>query len=451
MSYKDVFNKQRNYFNTNVTKEVSFRINVLNSLKEVIINNEELIYQALKEDLNKSSFESFITEIGFIIKEINYFIKNLKKLSKPKKVKTPLLLFPAKSYLYKEPYGTVLILSPWNYPFQLSIMPLVGAIASGNTVVLKPSPYAPKTSELIKNLINHNFKEELLYVITGTDEEADLLLDYPFDYIFFIGSTRVGKHVMEKASKHLTPVTLELGGKSPAIIVDYKDIELAAKRIAYGKLVNAGQTCIAPDYLLIKEENKADFIKYFFKYVKEFYNEPLTNPNYPKIISKRHYDRLNNYLTEGTVFGGEGDGIKLAPTIITEVDYNSKIMQEEIFGPILPIITYNDLNQVITTLKTKDKPLSLYIFSDNKKIINKVVNELSFGGGTVNDTLMHFANSHLGFGGVGLSGMNKYHGEMSFLTFTHQKAVVKRGKIDLSLRYLPSTKYKTKLTRRFFK
>ncbi len=451
MSYKDVFNKQRNYFNTNVTKEVSFRINVLNSLKEVIINNEELIYQALKEDLNKSSFESFITEIGFIIKEINYFIKNLKKLSKPKKVKTPLLLFPAKSYLYKEPYGTVLILSPWNYPFQLSIMPLVGAIASGNTVVLKPSPYAPKTSELIKNLINNNFKEELLYVITGADEEADLLLDYPFDYIFFTGSTRVGKHVMEKASKHLTPVTLELGGKSPAIIGDYKDIELAAKRIAYGKLINAGQTCIAPDYLLIKEENKADFIKYFFEYVKEFYDEPLTNFNYPKIINKRHYDRLISYLKEGRVFGGEGNGIKIAPTIITEIDFNSKIMQEEIFGPILPIITYNDLSEVITILKTKEKPLSLYIFSDNKKLINKVVNELSFGGGTVNDTLMHFANSHLGFGGVGLSGMNKYHGKMSFLTFTHQKAVVKRGKLDLSLRYLPGNEKKAKLTRKFLK
>ena len=451
MNFKKLFENQQLYYKTGESKTYQNRIKALIKLRTIIENNEDEIINALKQDLGKGSFESYLTEIGFVLKEINYFIKNLKKFMKSKKVKTPIFLFKAKSYLVFEPYGTVLILSPWNYPFQLSIMPLVGAIASGNTVVLKPSPNSVNTSNLLEKLVNNNFNEEFIKVINGSDLEADKLLDIPFDYIFFTGSTKIGKHVMNKASNNLTPVTLELGGKSPVIITDFKDLKLAAKRIAYGKLMNAGQTCIAPDYLLIKKENVDQFIEYFNLSVKEFYNVPLENDEYPKIINKRHHDRLLSYLDEGTIFGGKYSFNKIEPTIIKDINFNSKIMKEEIFGPILPIITYESLDQTIDHLKTLDKPLALYLFSDSKKDINKIINELSFGGATINDTLMHFANSHLPFGGVGLSGINKYHGKSSFKLFSHQKSVLKRGKIDFGFRYHPSTKGKENLIKKFLK
>lgn len=451
MNFKKLFENQQLYYKTGESKTYQNRIKALIKLRTIIENNEDEIINALKQDLGKGSFESYLTEIGFVLKEINYFIKNLKKFMKSKKVKTPIFLFKAKSYLVFEPYGTVLILSPWNYPFQLSVMPLVGAIASGNTVVLKPSPNSVNTSNLLEKLVNNNFNEEFIKVINGSDLEADKLLDIPFDYIFFTGSTKIGKHVMNKASNNLTPVTLELGGKSPTIITEFKDLKLAAKRIAYGKLMNAGQTCIAPDYLLIKKENVDEFIKHFNLSVKEFYNEPLENDEYPKIINKKHHDRLISYLDEGTIIGGKYSFNKIEPTIIKNINFNSKIMKEEIFGPILPIITYESLDETIDHLKTLDKPLALYLFSDSKKTINKIINELSFGGATINDTLMHFANSHLPFGGVGLSGINKYHGKSSFKLFSHQKSVLKRGKIDFNFRYHPSTKGKENLIKKFLK
>ncbi len=454
MDFTSLVNNQKNYFYTGITKTYQHRLEALKSLKAAIKAFEPQIYEALYQDLGKSKEEAFLTEIGLVLSEISYAIKHLKQWMKPKRVTTPLVLFKAKSLIYREPLGTVLILSPWNYPFQLAINPLVGAIAAGNTAIVKPSSSSEKTALVIDQMLSSVFKSEFVFTVLGSASIAEQLLHEKVDHIFFTGSIPVGKKVMQIASNNLTPVTLELGGKSPCIIDSDTNIKLAAKRIAFGKLINAGQTCIAPDYVLIKPELKKEFVEYFKQSVLEFYGaNPLEAKNYPKIISKRHVERLMGLTqNEQILLGGKTDGVKIEPTILDHITFDSNVMKEEIFGPILPLIDYNDIDEVIQRLRTKDKPLAFYLFTDNKPLRDKVIDSLSFGGGTVNDTLMHFANHHLGFGGVGYSGMGNYHGIRSFNTFTHEKSVLIRSmKVDLPLRYHPISKTSDSIIRKILK
>jgi len=454
MDFTTVVNNQKTYFNTGITKTYEHRIKALKSLKEAIIKFEPKIYEALYSDLGKSKEEAFLTEIGLVLSEISDAVKHLKKWMKPKKVTTPLVLFKAKSRIYRDPLGTVLILSPWNYPFQLAINPLVGAIAAGNTAIVKPSSSSEKTAQVIDDMLKSVFQPEFVTTVLGSAVLAEQLLHQKVDHIFFTGSIPIGKKVMQIASEHLTPITLELGGKSPCIIDIDTNIQMTAKRIAFGKLINAGQTCIAPDYVLIRPELKSDFIRYFQEAVQSFYgDDPLKATHYPKIISSKHVERLMGLThNEHIALGGVTDGLKIVPTILDGITFDSKVMQEEIFGPILPLIEYQHIDDVIDTLRTKDKPLAFYLFSNNKAFQDKVIGALSFGGGTVNDTLMHFANHHLGFGGVGHSGMGNYHGIRSFNTFTHEKSVLFRSiLIDLPLRYHPISKTSDKIVRRILK
>ncbi|MDX9808295.1 MAG: aldehyde dehydrogenase [Acholeplasma sp.] len=454
MDFTTLVSQQKTYYYTGITKTYEHRIKALKSLKEAIINFEPKIYEALYADLGKSKEEAFLTEIGLVLSEITEAIKHLKHWMKPKRVKTPLVLFKAKSMLYRDPLGTVLILSPWNYPFQLAINPLVGALAAGNTAIVKPSSSSEQTAKVIDEMLKSVFEPQFVTTVLGSATLAEQLLHEKVDHIFFTGSIPVGKKVMQIASENLTPITLELGGKSPCIIDMDTNIEMTAKRIAFGKLINAGQTCIAPDYVLIRPELKADFIQYYQKAVKSFYgDDPLTAAHYPKIISKRHVERLMGLTqNEQIVLGGTTDGVKIAPTILDNITFDSKVMQEEIFGPILPLIDYQNIDDVIETLRTKDKPLAFYLFTNNKTFQDKVIGALSFGGGTVNDTLMHFANHYLGFGGVGHSGMGNYHGIRSFNTFTHEKsALIRSIRVDLPMRYHPISKLSDKIVRRILK
>ncbi|MCU0105490.1 aldehyde dehydrogenase [Acholeplasma vituli] len=454
MDFTPIVTAQKQYYNTGITKTYTHRINALESLKEAIVKHEPEIYEALYQDLGKSKEEVFLTELGLVLSEITYAIKHLKKWMKPKKVHTPLVLFKASSKIYRDPLGTVLILSPWNYPFQLAINPLVGAIAAGNTAIVKPSSSSEKTALVIDKMIRSIFKQEFVTVVLGSSVLAEQLLHQKVDHIFFTGSIPIGKKVMQIASNNLVPVTLELGGKSPCIIDSETNLQMAAKRVAFGKLINAGQTCIAPDYVLIKSELKKDFVRYFHEAVISFYGEsPIDSPHYPKIVSPRHVERLLGLTeNENIVLGGKSNGFKIEPTILSDITFESKVMQEEIFGPILPLIEYNQIDEVIEILKHKEKPLAFYLFTNNKSLENKVISSLSFGGGTINDTLMHFANHHLGFGGVGHSGMGNYHGIRSYNTFTHEKSVLKRSiMIDLPLRYLPISKRTDSLIRKILK
>lgn len=454
MDFTMLVSQQKTYYHTGVTKTYEHRIKALKSLKEAIINFEPKIYEALYADLGKSKEEAFLTEIGLVLSEITEAIKHLKHWMKPKRVKTPLVLFKAKSMLYRDPLGTVLILSPWNYPFQLAINPLVGALAAGNTAIVKPSSSSEQTAKVIDEMLKSVFEPQFVTTVLGSATLAEQLLHEKVDHIFFTGSIPVGKKVMQIAAENLTPITLELGGKSPCIIDMDTDIEMTAKRIAFGKLINAGQTCIAPDYVLIRPELKADFIQYYQKAVQSFYgDDPLAAAHYPKIISQRHVERLMGLTkNEQIVLGGTTDGVKISPTILDNITFDSKVMQEEIFGPILPLIDYQNIDDVIEILRTKDKPLAFYLFTNNKAFQDKVIGALSFGGGTVNDTLMHFANHYLGFGGVGHSGMGNYHGIRSFNTFTHEKSVLIRSiRVDLPMRYHPISKLSDKIVRRILK
>lgn len=453
MNYQTLLEQQKAFYNTHKTKDIKFRLDALKRLYQAIVRHEVQIKEALNLDLGKSYEESYVTEIGVVLSDLSYAIKHLKSWAKPKKVKTPLMLFRGSSYRYFEPYGVTLILSPWNYPFQLCINPLVGAIAAGNTAILKPSSSSPHVAKIIYDMIKEAFDDEYVFTVLGSSKEADELLYLPTDYIFFTGSITVGKHVMEVASQNLIPLTLELGGKSPCIVDETVDIKIAAKRIAFGKLINAGQTCIAPDYLLIKESQKEDFIKYYQEAVTSFYGEnPLKSSNYPKIINERHVERLKGLIEgEDIVLGGKTDGVRIEPTLLNNITFKSKVMQEEIFGPILPMITYNSIDEILTLFQGMHKPLAFYLFTNDKKIQKKVLNEASFGGATVNDTLMHFVNHHLGFGGVGYSGFGAYHGRKSFETFSHEKAVIKRGWFELPFRYHPITTKKEKLLKKFLK
>ena len=438
--YNLIVNTQKNYFNSDETKNLSFRINKLKLLYKVIKENEQNIEEALYKDLNKSYFESYETEIGLVLGEIRLLIKKLRKWNKTKRVHTPIMHFPSKSYVYNEPYGVVLIMSPWNYPFQLTMVPLAGAVAAGNCCVVKPSQYSAATSELMEKLLAKVFDKKHVDVIQGGREANTNILKERFDYIFFTGSPAVGHVVMEAAANYLTPVTLELGGKSPCIVDDTANIKLAAKRIIWGKLINAGQTCIAPDYVLVQENVKEKLIDQLKYYINYFYgDDPIHSEKFPKIINEKHFNRLLGLIkNENCIIGGNYDEVlnKIAPTIVDKVTWESPVMNEEIFGPILPILTFNDFNEIQLLLKSKEKPLALYLFTSDKNHEKLIMNNVSFGGGCINDTIIHIANSNMAFGGVGNSGMGHYHGKASFDTFSHKKSVIKKSTlIDINMRY----------------
>ncbi|WP_426272758.1 aldehyde dehydrogenase [Exiguobacterium sp. R-17] len=431
---------QRHFFRTGATRSLAFRLSMLTFLRQAIETHEVAIYEALKQDLNKGQHDAFTTEIGFVYGEIQRMERQLRRLARPKRVTTPLLHIGSKSEIQYEPYGNVLVIAPWNYPFQLALAPVIGAIAAGNTVVLKPSELTPNVSRVLREVFETAFHERFGIVIEGDAEVSSALLNERFDYIFFTGSTRVGKIVHQAAAKHLTPVTLELGGKSPTIVHKDAELRLAAKRIAWGKWLNAGQTCIAPDYVLIHEDVKERFLQLIEEEAFKQYGNGVGVSSYVKIVSDDHLNRLSNYLTQGTIeFGGQVDPEtrKMAPTVMTGVAKDAPLMQDEIFGPILPVLTYHEIEEVITFVNDRDKPLALYLFTENKAIEHRVLERISFGGGCVNDTLMHVAQHHLPFGGVGASGMGGYHGKYSFETFSHRKGIVKNTTaFDLPFRYM---------------
>lgn len=436
---KEKVSNQREFFYSGETLTAEFRKKQLIKLLTAIRKNEKQIMNALKIDLNKSEFESYETEIGMVYEELKYMIRNVERLAKPKKRKTPIMHFPSTSYQYKDPYGVVLIMSPWNYPFQLAIAPLVGAIAAGNCIMVKPSNYSSATSKVIKDILSV-YNPSYIDVVEGGREVNQQLLDEKFDYIFFTGSPTVGHLVMEKAAKHLTPITLELGGKSPCIIDKSANIDLAAKRFLWGKLLNSGQTCVAPDYILVHEDIKEQFVKAVKKYMVKFYGEhPETNDEYPKIINRHHFERLKALIrsSEQTPVCNE-DTLQLAPIILENTNWDSEVMKEEIFGPIIPILTFKNLDALIGSINSRPKPLALYIFTTNKDVEKKILTRVFYGGGCVNDTIVHLANPNIPFGGVGNSGMGSYHGKESFNVFSHSKSILKKSNlIDINLRYAP--------------
>lgn len=440
----NIFNSQKEFFYSNKTKDINYRINNLKKLKNLIKENEQDIMDALYKDLRKSNFESYATEIGIVYDELNLHIKNLRKWSKREKRKSPIVHFPAKSYIYKDPYGVTLIIGPFNYPFQLVIAPLIGAISAGNCAIIKPSESTQNIALLLEKIINENFKQNYIRVVNplGGKDTVSYLLDLKFDYIFFTGSVRVGKIIMEKASKNLVPVTLELGGKSPCIVDNSAKLGLAAKRIVWGKFLNAGQTCVAPDYILVQKDIKEKLLKELKKeLLLQFGSDIKSSSDFPRIVNKHSLLRLKNYLNDGEIyFGGSVDekDLYLEPTILTNIKENSLIMEEEIFGPILPILEYSSLDEALTYVINKDKPLALYYFSEDSSSIEKVLNLTTSGGVTINDTIIHVASSYLPFGGVGPSGMGAYHGKASFDVFTHKKSVIKRGTfIEFPIKFAP--------------
>lgn len=439
---KALIAQQRAFFRTKATLPYAFRLKQLKTLRQMIVDNEKQILEALHADLRKSDFEGYGTEVGFCISEIDHTIKHLKSWMKPKKVGTPLFHAIGSSHLYADPYGVTLIISPWNYPFQLLIAPLIGAICAGNTAMLKPSELAPNTSNIINELISKNFENQYIKVILGAIEESKALLEERFDYIFFTGGVEIGRYVYQCAAKHLTPVTLELGGKSPCIVDENINLEVTSRRILWGKFTNAGQTCVAPDYLLVDEKIKDKLLATMKKHLKEFFGEnPQLSPDFGRIINERHFDRLNRLIDENKVFvGGKSDksDLYISPTILDNISKSDTVMGQEIFGPILPVITYKNVSEAINYINANEKPLAFYIFTENKSFSDKILNETSGGGGCINDTLMHLGNANLPFGGVGESGIGAYHGQSTFDTFSHKKSVHKKSTItDLKIRYAP--------------
>jgi len=454
----EVLSKQKDFFINGNTLPLKNRLNALKKLKNTILKYEKEILNALFSDLGKSEYESYMCEVGLTLSEISYMLKNLKKFAKPEKVKTPLAQFNAKSYKLACPYGNVLIMSPWNYPFLLSITPLIDAISAGNTAIVKPSAYSPATSSIIEKIISESFSEEYIAVLTGGRQENSALLEKKFDLIFFTGSQNVGKLVLNKAAQYLTPVILELGGKSPCIVDETAKIELSAKRIVFGKFLNCGQTCVAPDYILCHNSIKEKLIEQIKAQIKLQYGEnPLQNSLYGKIINQKHFDRLCGLIdTNKVVIGGKSnhDTLKIEPTIIDNATWQDDIMKEEIFGPILPILTFEKIEEIYQLLANKEKPLALYLFSQNKENIKNITTKCSFGGGCINDTIIHLATSEMGFGGVGESGMGSYHGKDGFNAFSHKKSIVnKKLWIDLPMRYQPYkiNSFNEKLIRKFLK
>ena len=454
---RDKFNNSKAFFNTHKTKNLKFRKQQLKLLSKNIKNHENELLDALYKDLGKSKVEAYATEIGMLLKSIKLMRKELKNWSKTKQTDTTLYLFPTKSYIKKEPYGTVLIIGPFNYPVQLVFEPLIGAIAAGNTAIVKPSELTPHVAIVIRDIIEDTFDETYVSVVEGGIEETQTLLSLPFDYIFFTGSEKVGKIVYEAAARKLIPVTLELGGKSPVIVDDTANIKVASERISFGKFTNAGQTCVAPDYILVQRKVKNDLIKALKKTITEFYGENIEkSPDFGRIVNQQHFNRLNDLIQihkDNVVFGGNSskEDLYIEPTLLDNITNDNKIMKEEIFGPILPIITYDNFDEVLEIIQSKSKPLSLYLFSEDENMTHRVLEELSFGGGAINDTLMHLANPNLPFGGVGSSGIGQYHGKYSFDTFSHMKSYTfKSTRLESSL-FFPPYKGKFKYIKTFFK
>lgn len=447
-SFKELLKKQKEFFDKGLSKDIQLRSEKLSLLYKAIQRHQKGIFDALQRDFKKSNFETFVTEIAIVLDEIKIMRENLKQWAKPQAVRGTILTFPSSNYLYPEPYGSVLVIGAWNYPFQLTIMPAIGAIAAGNTVILKPSELSAHTAKIIKKIIGEVFDEAHVAVVEGGVEETQSLLKNRFHKIFFTGSTAVGKIVAKAAAEYLCPVVLELGGKSPCIVDEDADIEVSAKRIVWGKFINAGQTCVAPDYVLAHKNIRSLLINKMSKYITEFYGDnPQNSEDYPRIINQKHFDRLKNYLSNATIVkGGETDShsFYIAPTILDKVNWSDAVMQEEIFGPILPILEFEHLDDSLEQIKNFEKPLALYYFGKNEQKQEKVLESISFGGGCINDTVMHLANPHLSFGGVGDSGMGTYHGKFSFDTFTHYKSVMKKPFwLDIPIRYAP---YKDKLS-----
>lgn len=442
MEIRDILTQQQDLFNSNKTKNVSFRIAQLKKFKNVLKENESLLYNAIYEDFGKSEFETYVSELSLLNHEINNFIKNIKKWSKRKKVSTGLANFPARSYIIPEPLGVTLVIGAWNYPYQLSLVPAITSLAAGNTVILKPSELPTKTSEVMAKIINDNFPSNYFCVIEGGVKETTELLEHQFDKIFFTGSIPVGRIIYQAAAKHLTPVTLELGGKSPTFVLADTDIKMTAKRIVWAKFLNAGQTCVAPDYILVDQSIEETFLIALKKEIEESHkNKEDIDENYVRIINTNNFDRLSKLIDNGNVyFGGylNRDKRFISQTILQNVSFDDEIMQDEIFGPILPVISFNDLNEAIKMVKERPKPLACYIYSKNRKTIDKILKEVSFGGGAVNDSVMHLSNSNLPFGGVGLSGMGSYHGKFGFDTFSHYKSILdKPFWFEANLKYAP--------------
>ena len=442
-----LLDKQREYYKSGVTVPVNFRIEQLKKLYAAIKKYENEILQALHTDLGKSDYESFMCEIGLVLSEITYMIRHTKKFAKRKTVFTPITNFHAHCFKQPVPYGNTLIMSPWNYPFLLTVDPLADAIAAGNTAVVKPSAYSPATSAIISKIISECFDAEYIAVITGGRAENAALLEQKFDFVFFTGSQAVGKEVLRHTAEHLTPAVLELGGKGPCIVDKSANIALAAKRIVFGKFLNCGQTCVAPDYILCESSVKDKFINEVASQIKIQYGDnPLKNKDYGRIINQKHFERLCGLIDKNKVIiGGETDcgSNRIAPTVMDNVTENDAVMGEEIFGPIMPILTFDDFDKMVDNLKDKDKPLALYLFSSDKGQIKRITTELSYGGGCINDVVVHLSTSEMGFGGVGHSGMGSYHGKDGFDAFSHYKSIMdKKTWLDLPMRYQP---YKNKM------
>ena len=451
-----IIEKQRCFFASGTTLDINYRITALKKLSNALQEQEAVIAQALRSDLGKSPEESYMCETGIVLSEISYMLKHIRRFAREQTVATPLAQFASRSYKKPAPYGVTLIMSPWNYPLMLSLDPLVDAIAAGNTVILKPSAYSPATSRLLAEIIGQLFPEEYIAVIEGGREENAYLLDQKFDYIFFTGSKAVGQLVLEKAARYLTPVTLELGGKSPCIVDRSARLELAARRIVFGKFLNCGQTCVAPDYILCHHSVKdrlAECIKQEIQ--RQYGSNYRTNPLYGKIISNRHFERITGLIDPSRVIHGgcfDPESRKIEPTVMDGITWDDAVMGEEIFGPVLPILTYDSIEEVIRTVNSHDKPLALYIYAEDKSIIRTVTSHCGFGGGCVNDCIIHLATSNMGFGGMGESGMGAYHGKTGFDTFTHYKSIVdKKTWMDLPMRYQPYNRLGDRLIHMFLR
>ncbi|RKN84957.1 aldehyde dehydrogenase [Paenibacillus ginsengarvi] len=454
-SITSLVNAQRAFFHTGQTKPISFRIDALKRLGSAIRKHEGHLTRALREDLGKSEFEAYTSEIGIVLHEIRFVLKHIRSWARPQKVKTPLTHFGSASRIYAEPYGVALLIAPWNFPFQLAVAPLIGAVAAGNCAIVKPSELTPRTSEALELVLREAFDERHVAVLQGGVDTAQALLRERMDYVFFTGSVSVGKLVMEAASRHLTPVTLELGGKSPCIVHDDASLRLAAKRIAWGKFMNAGQTCIAPDYVYVQRTVKERFLELLKDAIRELYGQSVCESGaFTRIVSERHFARLQSFLTDGDTFVGGAanrDRLLIEPTVLTGVTWEDGVMRDEIFGPILPVLEYDDITDVIGEVSRREKPLALYLFSDSKEVRQQVLDGISFGGGCVNDTVYHFTTPYLPFGGVGTSGIGAYHGKGSFDTFSHRKSVlVQTNAFDIPLRY-PNLKDGLRRIKRFLK
>ena len=437
---KNIIKNQRDFFNTNTTKSVEYRLQMLQRLKKIINANEEKILSALYNDLSKSKSEAYMSEVAMVYAELDEALKKVREWSRPQRARGTIGTFPAKNYVFSEPYGIVLIMSPWNYPFKLARAPLIAAISAGNCAVIKCSKESKYTSNLIKEIINNTFDKKYIYCVDSDIEYNDVLYQ-KYDYIFFTGSSRVGKIIMRAASENLTPVSLELGGKCPCIVDESANIKIAAKRIVWGKLLNAGQTCVSVDYVVVHNSVKEKLIKCILKEIKSRYHDALNSNTYPRIINEHHYKRLLNLIkVEKNIIGGRADEFsrKIEPTVLPEADFEDEIMKEEIFGPLLPIIEYDDIKKLIRTIKEREKPLACYVFTKYEKTARHIIKSISYGGGCVNDVVIQVSNHYMPFGGVGNSGIGSYHGKYGFDTFSHKKSVVwNETMLDLPIRYAP--------------